>query len=81
MIKKIICDIFTEPGATNHLVCPARCIAVLGSLTFLALGAAHYIQHHVFDAQQFALGFGTIMGGIGVALGLKKDSPKEDPKE
>lgn len=77
MLKKIICDVFTEPGSNNHQVCPARCIAVFGALTFLTLAAAHYIQHGVFDAQQYALGLGTMMAGVGVALGLKKDSPKE----
>ncbi len=78
MIKKIICDIFTEPGASNHQVCPARVIGVLGAFVFLGLAVAHYSQHQIFDAQQFALGFGTMMAGLGVALGLKRDSP---PKE
>ncbi len=75
-VKKIMSDCFTEPGADNHQVCPVRILAVLGVLQYLALAGAHYFQHHVFDAQPYAVGFGALMGGVGVALGLKKDSPK-----
>jgi hypothetical protein len=76
VLKKILIDIFTEPGELNHQVCPARVIGVLGAFCFLGLGIAHYVQHSVFEPQQFALGFGSIMAGLGVALGLKRDSGK-----
>lgn len=79
LIKKIFTDVFTEPGATNNQVCPCRVIAVLGAFTFLGLAIVHYHQHHIFDAQQFALGFSTMIAGTGVALGMKKDSPPPAP--
>ena len=74
MIRKILSDIFTEPD--NKTVCPARLIAILGGLQYLGLALAHYVQHHIFDPQSFAVGFGALLGGIGVALGLKKDTPR-----
>jgi hypothetical protein len=52
------------PGAHRFL---------LGALQYLVL-VANYWQHGAFDPQAFAIGFGALIGGIGVALGLKKDS-------
>ena len=71
-------QIITEPD--NLTVCPVRIIALLGALQYLGMAAANYIQHRVFDAQGYAIGFGALLGGVGVALGLKKDSPKDSPK-
>jgi hypothetical protein len=71
-LKKWLSDVFTEPD--NKTICPVRIIAIIGALQYLGLGVAHYVQHHIFDAQNFAVGFGTLLGGIGVALGLKKDT-------
>jgi hypothetical protein len=73
-IKKWINDIVTEPDCRT--VCPVRIAAITGILQYQGLALAHYIQHHVFDAQPYAIGFGALLGGAGVALGLKKDSPK-----
>jgi hypothetical protein len=73
-MKSIIKQLFTEPD--NQTFCPVRLLAVAGSLQYLALGVAHYVQHAVFDPQGFAIGFGALLGGVGAALGLKKDSPK-----
>ena len=75
-IKKWLGDIFTEPGAENHVVCPVRVLAIIGSMQYLGLAIAKYVQHGEFDAQNYAIGFGALLGGVGVALGLKKDSPK-----
>ena len=74
-MKKFFMDIFTEPD--NKTICPVRIIAILGGLHYLGLADAHYLQHGIFDAQSFAIGFGTLLGGLGVALGLKKDTPKQ----
>lgn len=74
MIRVFFKQIFTEPD--NHTFCPVRIIAVAGALQFLALTAAAYVQHNNFDPQAFAIGFGALLGGLGVALGLKKDSSK-----
>lgn len=78
--KKWVSDIFTEPGAQNYTVCPIRLVAVAGSFQYLALTAAHYIQHNVFDPQAFAVGFGALLAGVGAALGLKRDTKPPDPK-
>lgn len=64
--------ILTEPD--NKTFCPIRLIALLGSLQFLGLGIANYVQHAVFDPQGYAVGLGALIGGVGVALKLKKDS-------
>jgi hypothetical protein len=71
-VKKFIHDLLTETD--NATFCPARLIALLGGLQYLGISLAHYIQHQVFDPQSFAVGFGALLGGIGVALGLKKDT-------
>lgn len=72
-VKEFIMNVITEPD--NRTPCVARLIAIAGSLQYLGLAIAHYIQHGVFDAQSYAVGFGALLGGVGVALGLKRDSP------
>lgn len=78
MMKQFFSDLFTEPN--NKTACPVRIIAVAGALQYLGLAIAHYIQHQVFDPQGYAIGFGALLGGIGVALGLKKDTKPADPQ-
>ena len=74
-MRKYLQNLLTETD--NKTFCPVRIIAILGALQYLGISAAHYIQHHIFDPQGYAVGFGALLGGIGVALGLKKDTPKE----
>lgn len=74
-IKKWVKDAFTEPN--NKTVCPIRVAAVVSLLQYHSLATANYIQHHVFDAQSYAVGCATLIGAAGVALGLKKDSPTQ----
>ena len=74
LLKKILKQCFTEPN--NETFCPVRAIAIAGALQYHGMALAHYIQHQVFDPQGYAIGFGALLGGIGVALGLKKDTPK-----
>lgn len=71
-MKKYLHDLLTETD--NSTFCPARIIALLGALQYLGISLAHYIQHGIFEPQGFAVGFGALLGGIGVALGLKKDT-------
>lgn len=72
--KKYLHDLLTE--SDNSTFCPLRIIAIVGVLQYFAMAWAHYIQHGVFDAQSYAIGFGALLGGTGVALGLKRDSQK-----
>jgi len=73
-MKKFLKNIFTEPD--NQTFCPIRLVAVIGVFEYFVLSTAHYIQHAVFMPQDFALGLGALIGGIGAALGFKKDTPK-----
>ena len=73
-MKTFLKNLFTEPD--NQTFCPVRLIAVLGAVQYLALVVANYAQHSIFDPQGFSVGFGALLGGVGVALGLKKDSPQ-----
>lgn len=74
-IKRWIKQSLTEPD--NKTVCPVRLMSIAGVVQYLGLSVAHYVQHGIFEAQAYAIGFGTLLGGIGVALGLKKDSPPQ----
>ena len=69
---QFIKQIITEPD--NATVCPVRIAAIVGIIQYLGLTMAHYMQHAMFDAQSFAIGFAAIIGGVGAALGLKKDT-------
>lgn len=71
--KKLVRDAITEPD--NNTICPVRVIAIVGSIQYLAMAALHFHSQHVWEPQSFAIGFGSILGAAGVALGLKKDSP------
>ena len=71
---KILKQLFTEPD--NQTFCPIRVLALFGSFQYLGLCIANYVQHSAFDPQGFAVGFGALLGGVGVALGIKKDTPK-----
>lgn len=73
-LKKHLGELFTEPD--NKTFCPVRLLAIVGALQYLGLAVANFIVHGVFDAQNYAIGFGALLGGVGVALGLKKDTPK-----
>lgn len=73
-MKNFLRQILTEPN--NHTFCPVRIIAIAGALEYLGITIATYVQHATFDPQGFAIGFGALLGGLGVALGLKKDSPQ-----
>lgn len=46
-------------------------------MQYLALTTHHFLRNNVFDYQGFGLGFAAIIGGVGAALGLKKDTPTQ----
>lgn len=75
-IKELFSNIFTEPDNTTF------CIVKVGAgLTVIyALAAAafhHFYLQEEFVIQDFGVGMGAVFAGVGVALGLKKDSPEE----
>lgn len=71
-MRKFLKQLFTEPD--NQTFCPVRVLALVGALQYLGLSVANYVQHSSFDPQEWAIGFGALLGGVGVALGLKKDT-------
>ncbi len=75
MCPTFIKHLVTEPD--NKTFCPVRVIALIGCFQYLATELHNYIAHAVFDPQAFAVGLGALVAGTGVALGLKKDTPKE----
>ncbi len=75
-IKTWVHNIMTETD--NKTICPVRVTAMGGTLySFGCHAYATFWQHVPFDMQQFSLGLSAILGTLGLALGLKKDSPKE----
>jgi hypothetical protein len=79
MIKKFFLQVFTEPD--NKTFCPVRILAIAGIVEFLALSVHTFYRTSAFDMQAFGLGFAALIGGVGAALGLKKDSPTGDVKQ
>jgi hypothetical protein len=73
-LPTFVLHILTEPD--NATFCPVRIVSLLGVLQYLVMSGAHYVQHAVFEPQAFAVGFGALISGVGVALGLKKDTPR-----
>jgi len=78
---KFLLDLVTEPD--NDVICPIRILAIMGFIQFFALASWNYHQHGVFDPQTYALGFGAMITGAGIALGVKKNTSKDDetPKQ
>ncbi|UUZ75554.1 hypothetical protein LP414_27950 [Polaromonas sp. P1(28)-13] len=72
--KRWFMDIVTEPNGTAH--CPVRWFALLASAQGLATEAwSVFVQHNVFDMQVFFTSIGIAVTTLGIALGMKKDSP------
>ena len=80
-IKSILNDLFTEADGVTH--CPVRYIAIGSGLVALAMAVWDVVGNkHPFDIQQFGIGTGSLLAGIGGALKLKPDAPiaKDDDK-
>lgn len=67
-------QIITEPD--NRTVCIVRLMSIAGVAEFLYLAVKVTLKAGTFDMQSFGLGFGGLLGGIGAALKLKKDTPQ-----
>lgn len=73
-MKKIFNNISTE--VDNKTVCPVRLTALGGTTyAFICHGWATFVNHVPFDMQSFSIGLGAILGTLGAALAIKKDSP------
>jgi spore maturation protein SpmB len=74
-MKKRLLQLITEPD--NTTLCPVRILAIVGVLEFITLAAINFAKTSAFDMQAFAVGFAALISGVGVALGLKKDTPTD----
>jgi hypothetical protein len=74
-IKKLLKDILTEDDGSSY--CMARVCTFLGVLAFIAIGLIHAMKGIAIDLSAFGSGFGYILGGGGVAIGLKQFTSKE----
>ncbi len=76
MIKKIIKDWFTE--IDNKTFDVTKFLAVVSIMTgiFLAIFSVVY-KNQAFDYQDYGLGTAALFAGVGIALGMKKDSSNE----
>lgn len=75
-IKEWFLHIVTEPDGKTH--CFVRWTALVGTVQGLGMQAwAVFGQHAAFDLQAFGIGLGAIIATAGMAMGLKKDTPKE----
>jgi hypothetical protein len=71
-------QLVTEPDNKTH--CPIRWVALLGTLQGLSMQAYQvFIQHAAFNLQEYGVGLGAIIATVGAALGMKKDTPKDNP--
>lgn len=71
-MRDIVRHLLTESDNRTHDI--ARYLAALAILVGLALNAYAVIKGQSFDMQAFGIGMGSLFGGVGVALGLKKES-------
>lgn len=72
-VKKVIKDWLTEVDNSTFDV--TKALAVVSVLTGLGLAiTAVVLKNQTFDFQSFGVGVAALFTGIGVALGMKKDS-------
>jgi len=75
VIKALFKNIFTEPD--NATFCIVKIGAGLTVIYALAAAAFHHFYlRDAFVIQDFGMGMGAVFAGVGVALGLKKDTPE-----
>lgn len=77
-VKKVLNDWFTE--VDNKTFDITKVLAVVSIVTAIGLAIYSVVsQGQPFNYQDYGLGTAALFAGVGVALGLKKDSnEKED---
>lgn len=71
-MMNIIRNWFTEPD--NKTWCLPRALAALSILTLIVAQLYASYHSHTFDPTSFGTGIGAAFAGVGVALGLKKET-------
>jgi len=76
-MKRFISNMFTEPD--NETFDIARVLAAMAVLTGLFLSIVGVIYKNVpINMQDYGIGIGALFAGLGIALGVKKDSDVND---
>lgn len=74
--KKIFNDWFTEVDNKTFDITKALAVASIATGIGLAIFSVAY-KGQAFNYQDYGLGTAALFAGVGVALGLKKDTTKE----
>ena len=73
-LKKLLGQLLTE--VDNHTYDLVKILALISVIVGLGLMAYAVIrQNQPFSFQDFGTGVGLLFAGVGVALGLKKETP------
>ena len=75
-VKKVLNDWFTEVDNKTFDITKVLAVASIATGIGLAIFSVAY-KGQVFNYQDYGLGTAALFAGVGVALGLKKDAPKE----
>ncbi len=70
---KFLKDLFTEPD--NATWCLVKIMAGSGIFVFLACSLMHVYLNKTFDYLAFGGGIAALIGGSGIGMSLKKDTP------
>ena len=74
--KDVFRQLLTESDNRTHDI--YRYLAVGSIAVGLGLNVYAVVKGQPFDMQAFGIGTGALFAGVGVALGLKKESSNED---
>lgn len=77
-MNRFITDLFTEDD--NYSWCIARVSSFIALVSFIALGVIHAIYNHTFQASEYGIGIGSVLGGAGVLIGGKAATQKDVEK-
>jgi hypothetical protein len=69
---KVIKDIYTE--SDNETWDLSKMLATASIVSAILLNAYTVYKGSDFNMQDFGIGMGALFGGVGVALGMKKES-------
>jgi len=72
MIRDVFRQLLTESDNRTHDI--YRYLAMLSIVVGLGLNIYAVIKGQPFDMQTFGIGTGALFAGVGVALGLKKET-------
>jgi hypothetical protein len=72
---KFLRDLFTEPD--NITWCLVKVMAGSGIVVFLLCSILHVYLNKTFDYLAFGGGIAALIGGSGLGMSLKKDTPND----